>query len=793
MKNKLLILFLLVVNTYASQINGRVVDADSGAPLSFVNVIVLNTEIGAATDLNGNFLITGLEPGFYRLMASFIGYDIGYSDEVQINDTKNAFVTIELKQKNIELGTVTVQASTFEKIEESPLSVQQIQVSDIEKNPGANRDISKVIQSFPGVGSTVSFRNDVIVRGGGPSESVFYLDGIEIPNLNHFATQGASGGPVGIINPDFIQSVDYYSGAFPANRGDALSGVFDFKQKSGNKEKMNGRAVIGASELALTMDGPLGEKTTYLASVRRSYLQFLFGALGLPFLPTFNDYQFKTETQFDPKNKLTIVSLGALDYNRLNLDIDDPTEDQEYILSYLPESDQWNYMIGANYTHFRGKSFQNYIFSRNMLNNEEFKYLDNDDELPKIQDYKSQEIENKFRFENTVRVRDYKISMGLGLQYVKYNNDTYRQIFVNDQVVDKVYQSDLDFFKYAAFAQVSKPFFNQRLSLSLGMRTDLNNYSDSMSNPIDQISPRFSASYVLARKWNLNFNMGRYYQLPAYTTLGFRDNSGQLVNKENDLKYIGVNHIIAGFEYLPYVDSRIAVEGFYKEYSQYPFSVLDSVSIANKGSDFGVIGDEEVTSTSKGRAYGFEISGRLVFLNRLNTIFAYTFVRSEFADYSGDLIPSSWDSRHIFTGTVTKGFNRGWQAGGKLRVLGGLPYTPYDLNKSSLVAAWNTQNRAFWDFSRYNAERLDPFVQLDLRVDKQYNFRNIALLLYLDIQNILNYQAKQPDIILVDADANGNKIIENPEAPFAEQRYRLKRIENSSGTVLPTIGVVLDF
>jgi len=793
MNNKILIILLLVANIYASQINGRVVDAETGVPLSFVNVIVLNTEVGAASDLDGNFLITGLEPDFYRLMASFIGYEIGYSDEIEINDSRNAFITIELKQKNIELGTVTVRASTFEKIEVSPLSVQQIQISDIEKNPGANRDISKVIQSFPGVGSSVSFRNDVIVRGGGPSESVFYLDGMEIPNLNHFATQGASGGPVGIINPDFIQSVDYYSGAFPANRGNALSGVFNFEQKSGNKEQMNGRAVVGASEVALTLDGPIGEKTTYLASVRRSYLQFLFSAIGLPFLPTFNDYQIKTETQFDAKNKLTIVSLGALDQNRLNLDLKNPTEDQQFILGYLPESDQWNYMIGANYTHFRGKSYQNYIFSRNMLNNEEYKYQNNDKDLPKIQDYISREIENKFRFENTVRIKDYKISAGVGLQYVKYSNDTYQQRFINNQSVTREYDSELDFFKYSTFGQISKPLLKERLNLSFGIRTDFNNYSESMSNPIEQLSPRFSASYALNRRLNLNFNVGKYYQLPAYTTLGFRDDSKNLVNKENDLKYIGVNHIIAGIEYLPYVDSKISLEGFYKDYSQYPFSVLDSISIANKGGDFGVVGDEEVTSTSNGRAYGFEVSGRLKFLNRINTIFAYTFVRSEFEDYSGENVPSSWDSRHIFTGTATKGFRKGWQVGGKLRYLGGLPYTPYDIQKSFLVSAWETQGRPFWDFSRYNSQRLDPFIQLDLRVDKQFNFRKLAFLVYLDVQNALNYQSKSQDIVTVELDETGNKIIENPDATIEQQRYKLKRIKSMAGTVLPTIGIVVDF
>lgn len=796
MKNKILLLYIIFVQTIYAQtanITGQVVDAETNQPLAFVNVIVLNSEIGAASDLDGNFLITGLEPGFYRLMASFIGFEIGYSDEIQVNNNKNVFITIELSQKSIELETVTVQASTFEKIEESPLSVQQIQVSDIEKNPGANRDISKVIQSFPGIGGSVAYRNDVIVRGGGPSESVFYLDGIEIPNLNHFATQGASGGPVGIINPDFIQSVDYYSGAFPANRGNALSGVFNFEQKTGNKEKTNRRAVIGASELAFTMDGPLGKNTTYLASVRRSYLQFLFSALGLPFLPTFNDYQLKTETRFNARNKLTIVSLGALDQNQLNLDLKNPTEDQQYILDYLPESDQWNYMIGGKYTHFQGKSFQNYIFSRNMLNNEYYKYLNNDETLDKTQNYKSQEIENKFRFENTARFNNLKFTVGSGVQYVKYNNDTYQQIFVDNEVVEKEYDSDLDFFKYSVFTQLSKPYLNKRLNLSFGVRTDFNNYASSMVNPLDQLSPRVSASYTLSSKWNINFNMGKYYQTPSYTTLGYRDNNGRLVNKNNDLKYISVNHIIGGVEFLPFMESRIVVEGFYKDYSQYPFSVLDSVSIANKGSDFGVVGDEEVSSTSEGRSYGLEISGRLKFDNKLDMIFAYTFVRSEFEDYEGKLIPSSWDSRHIFTGTMTKAFKHGWQVGGKLRYLGGLPYTPYDIEKSELVSAWETQGRPFWDFSRYNAERLEPFIQLDVRIDKQFYLKKFSLLVYLDIQNALNYQSEEQDILLVERDADGNKIIINPEASLSEQKYQLKRVKSTAGTLLPTIGIVLDF
>jgi outer membrane receptor for ferrienterochelin and colicin len=796
--NKSLFLLLFIsINLFAQDgiIRGRVYDQKNNDPLPFVNVIVMGQSIGAASDLDGNFLITGLDPGFYTLMASFIGYKVAYSAEIQVNNVKSVFVEIPMEQQAIEFEQITVRPSEFKKKIDAPLSIQKIRLSDIEKAPGANRDISKVLQSFPGVGSTVSFRNDIIVRGGGPSESRFYLDGIEIPNLNHFATQGASGGPVGIINPDFIESVDYYSGAFPANRGNALSGVFDFKQKSGNRERTNRRAVVGASELALTMDGPIGENSSYLFSVRRSYLQFLFDAIGLPFLPTFNDYQFKSETTFDQKNKLVILSLGALDQNRLNLGIENPTEDQQYILNYLPESDQWNYMIGAAYTHFMGKSFQTYVLSRNMLNNESYKYRDNDDsdEANKIQDYVSQEIENKFRFENTWRDRGYKVTFGGGLEYAKYNNATYQELYRNNTLYIKDYDSDIQFFKWGFFGQVSKPILRDQLTLSFGLRSDANSYSKSMSNLLNQLSPRFLVSFILTENINLNASIGRYYQLPAYTTLGYRDTAGDLINKSNQLTYIAANHLIGGFEIITGTDTRIVIEGFYKRYSDYPFSVTDSISIATKGGDFGTIGDEEVVSTGKGRAYGFEISGRYRFWSDLNGIYSYTFVRSEFENSAGEYIPSSWDSKHILTLTVAKPFANNWQFGTKWRFVGGLPYTPYDLEKTALVQAWNTQGRAFLDYSQFNAKRLNNFLQLDIRVDRTFNFPHWSLLLYLDIQNALNYKSELADIIIPETAADGNYVIENPNDPIGEQRYRLRRIANTTGTVLPTIGITVDF
>ena len=154
--------------------------------------------------------------------------------------------------------------------------------TEIERLPGANRDVSKVIAALPGVAARATFRNDIIIRGGSPGENKFYLDGIEVPNINHFATQGSSGGPVGLLNVNFIREVEFYSGAFPANRANGLSSVLSFKQKDGNKDALITNFALGSSDAALTFDGPIGDKGDFIFSVRRSYLQFLFAALKLP-------------------------------------------------------------------------------------------------------------------------------------------------------------------------------------------------------------------------------------------------------------------------------------------------------------------------------------------------------------------------------------------------------------------------------------------------------------------------------------------------------------------------------
>ncbi len=794
MKNKiylfLLVLFCTTTASFgAGVVKGRVYNTKNNEPIAYATVIIPDITKGGITDEQGNFDIENVEPGFYKIKVSVIGFKTYISESFRVTKSAGANLLVPMEEENVELQEVVVRPSYFRKKEESPVSLRTIGIDEIEKNPGGNRDISKVLQSYPGVSSSSAYRNDIIVRGGGPSENRFYIDGVEIPNLNHFATQGASGGPIGIINVDFIREVNFYSGAFPASRGNAMSSVLEFNQREAS-EKVKFRGTVGASDLAAAVEGPLSKKTTFMASVRRSYLQFLFQAIGLPFLPTYNDFQFKIKTKINSKTELSFIGLGALDKSKLNTSANE-TEQQRYILGYLPENDQWNYTLGAVLKHFNPKGNDTYVLSQNKLNNAAIKYQDNIEQAENLNlDYNSYELETKFRYEHNYQsATAFKLNYGLDLQYASYFNRTYQKITRGNVPVTINDRSTLEFAKYALFGQVSHSFLDRLLDLSFGLRADGNSYSNNMNNPLNQLSPRISASVRLTPGTSLNFNVGKFAQLPSYTTLGYTDNSKQLINKLNGLTYIQVNHLVAGIEFRPSDNSQITVEGFYKRYNRYPFSVKDSVSLASKGANYDVYGAEAVTSTSNGNAYGLELMGRLKKYKGLSAIVTYTFVRSEFTDKKGEFIPSSWDNRHLITVTATKNLKKNWDMGLRWRYIGGAPYTPWDLDRSALKIAWDVQGNGYLDYSKFNKERLSAFHQLDLRVDKSWYYNKWSLMLYFDIQNAYNFKSDQQDYLIRQEDSTG-KPLTDPSNP---NKYLLKMIPSSGGTVLPTIGIMVEF
>ena len=792
-----LTVFFLLLCAFASAqtatISGTVTSISANEPVPFVPIVIQGTTTGAVTDIDGKFVLSNLQPGLYNLECAAVGFKKAIVFEVEVTNDRPATVDIQLEELATEIGPVEISATRRTNEDESPISVRSIGVNEIKRNPGGDRDISKVIRTLPGVAAIPSFRNDLIIRGGAPNENRFYIDGIEIPNINHFATQGSNGGPKGLINVDLISEVEFYAGAFPAARGNALSSVMEFQFKDARKDKWASNIIVGSSDIGITLEGATGKNSGLTFSARRSYLQFLFSALGLPFLPTYNDYNLKWKWDINDKNKLSILSLGALDDFALNLKLADDSSSENfaynrYLLDNLVINKQWNYTFGVKWDHYGEKGKWTVVASRNMLQNDAYKYYNNDETQPRKFDYSSSEQENKLRIENKISGNGWKLLYGVSYEYAQYFNysnlSEYNPAIQDTFRVD--YRTNFNMHKYGAFVQSSKSLLDNRVTLSAGLRADGNNFNSEMSNLKNQISPRVSLRYTFAPQWSFNANAGIYYQQPNYLSLGYQVD-GVFVNK--DMRYVACSQAVAGVQYN--WDKRntiISVEGFYKYYDHYPISVNRGISIANLGADFGTVGNEALTSTGLGRSRGVEVLYQQKFFKGLYGILAYTYVNSEFTGANGVWAPSAWDSRHLISITGGKMLKRNWEVGFVFRYSGGLPYTPDDVAASMNIQNWDALGIAITDWSQLNQQRAGNYQQLDVRVDKKWYNKRWTLDLYFDIQNVYGYLTPLKPILDVQRDALGNPVVD----PNNASQYLPNFIPNTNGTVLPSVGIIVE-
>jgi CarboxypepD_reg-like domain/TonB-dependent Receptor Plug Domain len=779
----------LLVSAQTGIVRGRVSTVTTNKPIEFATVGIDGTTIGTQTDDKGEYEIKNLTPGLYNIKISSLGYTAKTIYEIEVTNAKPAIVMVELESSEQKLNEVVVKANSFQRKEESPVSVRSIGVNEIQRYPGGNRDISNILQSLPGVGLGTSFRNDLIIRGGSTAENKFYCDDIEIPNINHFVTQGGSGGPRGILNVDFIREVNFYTSAFPANRGNTLSSAMDIRLRDGRDDRWGGTATLGITESALSAEGPLNKKktATLLLSARTSYFDWFFKLIDIPIKPTFTDFQLKAKWKISPKDELIVLGLVAIDNFTLNLAVK-PTEQNRYTLRAFPFQKQYSNTEGLKYTHFFDKSSLQIVASTSQLINVIDKYQDNNavNETPTNHTfkYRSTESETKLRAEWTKRTNGWKINIGGNYEWAYYYNSSdftgpYTRI---------LYQTTLNIHKYGASAQVSKSLAQEKLTLSLGLRLDGNSYNASMANPLNQLSPRLSLSYAITDRIRWNFNTGYYHQTPTYLVLGYRDSTGGLVNQPRT-SYMRNLHLVTGFELTTKVNSRISIEGFYKQYFNVPFLLDDSIALANKGSDFGFVGNNPATSTSKGRAYGVEFLYEQKLYKGWFGIVAYTLFWSQFENRAGGYSPSSWDTRHIISLTAGKKFKHNWELGGRFRMQGGQPYTPFNQAYSSQVQVYDANPQGVKDYSQLNAATLPWFHQLDMRVSKKWYLKKWSIELYLDVQNLYFHKQEQPSLLTLDLDAAGNKQYESSNP----NQYKTKLLKNESGVLQPSLGLILTY
>jgi len=744
--------------------------------------------------------------GTYAINVSIVSHKKFTQYNVEISTGNDQIVRYELQPEAKALDGIVVRTnrrtSAIATDMITPLSVQRLTTQEIKSSPGGNFDVSKVIQTLPGVGLSngVGERNDIIIRGGAPNENVYYLDGVEIPVLNHFQTQGSSGGAQGILNVSFIESLKLTTSAFDPKYNDALSSTFVINQRNGNPDRLTGNIRASLTETALTLEGPLSAKTTFLSSARKSYLGWMFKAVDLPIRPNFYDFQYKVNHKFNEKTTLTAIGIGAID-NFSFAPTRKSTPENTYVLRSTPFVNQWTYTMGFNLNRKINNGFMNFTLSRNMFNTT----LDKFEDEKKIEQnrtllVKSDEVENKFRFDYNKFLNGWKLSAGLDAQYVGYSGDVFNRISneikdANGNIIapEKTIQfnSAIHFWKYGVFAQAAKWFFEDRLLLSGGLRTDMNSFTETGNHPLKTLSPRLSLSYRLAEKWNLNASAGTYFKAPIYTALGYKDAVGNFINK--DMNYTQSTHYVLGTEFLPKNSLRFTLEGFYKRYSNYPVSEATGVSLANQGTQYGSVGSERLLSKGKGEAFGIEAFVQQKMTKNLFYVVSYSYVVSKFSGIDGILKPSSWDNRSLFSATMGYKMKKDWELGLKYRFAGGNPFTPFDMTASQ--QNYMLLGQGIPEMALLNQNRLSNYNQLDFRIDKKINFKKTSLGFYVDIQNLLMQKNEtNPNFTFKRSEDNSGFISTDGQPVKMDGSNAIPVIlTNKTGHPLPTFGVTFQF
>ncbi len=759
MKKILVLIFYVLLATMLfgqarGIISGKVVDKTTQEVLPGVNIIVPGTNYGTSTDKNGKFEISSLEPGNYRIKISFIGYTTVTKTDLMVNSARPVYIDVELVPDVIELEGVTVVSALFNNDPTELTSTKTFSYEEIRRAPGGFEDVVRALSVLPGVARQSAGRNDLVVRGGAPSENLFVVDGFVVPNINHFGNLGATGGPLSFVNLDFVQETTFSTGGFSSKYGNKLSSVLKIDLRNGRSDKLGGKATVSASQFGLNLEGPVSNNSSFIFSVRRSYLDFIFNAAGFNFVPEYWDALTKYDYEFDTRNKLSFLFIGAFDKVKFNNEEKEDIYDNARILG----SNQNQYVTGVSYKHLFNKGFYTLGLSRNFVDYDGFQ---KDTLQNPIFTNKSSEAENALKFDLLYQLSDKsELSIGASGTLVEFNADMYfpqNYVTTFGEVLPKnnIFTEET-YTKSGAYIQYSNMLFN-RIRVNIGGRID---YFDGINDNL-YFSPRFSLGYIIDEVTNINFSTGIYQQNPSYIWL-------TAFNQNKELKAIRADQYILGIERLLREDIKVKLEGFYKDYSNYPASetrpyiVLANTGAGYQGSDdnFSSFGLERLVSDGKGFARGIEFSMQKKSAEVPHyALLSVTYSESFFEALDGVSRAGAYDQKWILSLSGGYIFNKKWEAAFKFRYATGSPYTPYENDGTQLVG-------------NFLSQRFDPIHSLDVRVDRKWDFDGFALITYVDIQNI--YNNTQSNSVRWDY-------------------YKMEVEEGESIGLLPSIGVSLEF
>jgi hypothetical protein len=729
-------------------------------PLEGILVCVLSTSRCATTGAKGEFRITEVRAGSYQLQMTAPNQPPFLSPIVNIRAGLDGTVDVNLPAVDAVQQSVTVSDSVFVAPEEVKTSSFLVQRYEIFKAAGAQQDVSRYVQTLPGVGiGTNDFRNDLIVRGGSPLENLFVVDNVEIPNINNFANFAAAGGTTSILDADLIRDVNFLSGGYPAPFINRTSSVLQIAQREGSREAFSGRVSLGSAGLGAILEGPLkGKRGSWVFSGKRSFLDAFTKDIGVGGVPVNYNYNTKVLYDFSPRDRVWLVNFSAVDRIRLGLTGNEPTDDPDR----NPELDfldiryrGWRSATGFNWQRLlgdRGVGLLGVTHSEASVNQSTKDLLkygppsSSVDELiantPFLFRENSREGETTLKYDLTTYLPMLdKVQAGGSFKIFRIRYNT-QQPLGNDNPYSPIqnlnpFSLSRSFLAYqsGAYAQSSQNLA-PRLNLTWGGRFD---HFEILGR--SKFSPRIGLSYQLTDKLSLRGSSGTYYQQPQFLFVeAFAQNRG--------MSPIRANHYVGGLSYVLSPTVRFTVEAYRKDYSSYPVSTqFPTFSLANSGDTFAVTDILlPYASAGRGRVRGVEFFIEKKFTARWYGQTNVAISRTRHAGLDGIFRPGTYDYPVIFNALGGYKIAKTWDFSARFVYLSGKPYTPFNEPLSQ------SQNRGIFDLTRVNDLRAPDYLRLDLRIDKTLTVRGKPLLLFFGAQNATNRR----NIAQVDWDRKAN-------------------------------------
>jgi hypothetical protein len=721
---KVILLFFLMVGNHFSQnqptgnLEGVIVDKSNKLALIGANIYSLHKNLGTTSDENGDYILSELPVGTYTFQFSYLGYEKVTKTDVIIRSDRTTYVNIELKSSAVELNDVVVESGYFTEVDDKPLGTVNFSSEEIRRAPGSAGDVSRILFGLPSLAKVNDSRNSLIVRGGSPIENSFYIDNIEIPNINHFPVEGSSDGPIGLLNVDFIEDVNFYSGGFSPIYGDRLSSIMEISFREGSKDQFNSQLNLSMQGVGASVEGPISNYGTYMASGNIAYLDLILdesetgGAI-----PNYGDGQAKVVFNLNDKNKLTLLEVFSWD--RINLKYENAIETES--TNVYGRTDGKTNAAGLNWQHIWG----NAGYSNTSISHTYFDYKRNYLETKsRNQLFINNSKENNLRFRN---VNYYKLNkqnnfeFGIDAEYNFSNFDLFYGAWEDhygnptpELSVDK----KLNTFKGAVFFEQKIQLFDY-LKLNLGGRLDYFEYNDNLN-----LSPRISLSYNFKNGIALSASAGIFTQeIPE----------NFLIQNENfkDLKTPTANHFIVGLSKILGGSTKLSLEGYYKAYQNFPINPAQpNVFIFDQSMIDGIfLNHEKLVDDGEAFSAGIELMIQKKLASDFYGMASASYSKTRYKDLNGVWHDRIYDN--IFNLNIEGGYipNDEWEF--KLRWIyaGGAPYTPFDIEKSTQL------NRGIWDTDNINNKRLPDYHSLNIRVDKRFYFSGSSLIVYLSVWN----------------------------------------------------------